>query len=244
MPDLSETTPKLMLEARDLTLSYGQTRALNGVSMSVAPGESVAVMGASGSGKSSLLHCLAGVIAPNSGSVHIDCTDLTGLSDRSRSRVRLERIGVVFQFGDLVPELSLIENVMLPLQLLGQKTAAARDRALELLTELGIPDLADSRAGEVSGGQAQRAAVARAMVHQPAIVLADEPTGSLDSFNAEEVMDAMIALTRTAETALVVVTHDNRVASHLDRLITLHDGAVLNSGLGAEAELAAGSTRL
>ena len=243
MTDLSETTRKLMLEARDLTLSYGQTRALNGVSMSVAPGESVAVMGASGSGKSSLLHCLAGVIAPDSGSVHIDGTDLTGLSDRSRSRVRLERIGVVFQFGDLVPELSLIENVMLPLQLLGQKTAAARDRALELLTELGIPDLADSRAGEVSGGQAQRAAVARAMVHRPAIVLADEPTGSLDSFNAEDVMDALIALTRTAETALVVVTHDNRVASHLDRLITLHDGAVLNSGLGAEAELAAGSTR-
>lgn len=243
MPDLSETTRKLMLEARELTLSYGQTRALNGVSMSVAPGESVAVMGASGSGKSSLLHCLAGVIAPDSGSVHIDGTDLTGLSDRSRSRVRLERIGVVFQFGDLVPELSLIENVMLPLQLLGQKTAAARDRAMELLTELGIPDLADSRAGEVSGGQAQRAAVARAMVHRPAIVLADEPTGSLDSFNAEDVMDALIALTRTAETALVVVTHDNRVASHLDRLITLHDGAVLNSGLGAEAELAAESTR-
>lgn len=206
MPDLSETTRKLMLEARELTLSYGQTRALNGVSMSVAPGESVAVMGASGSGKSSLLHCLAGVIAPDSGSVHIDGTDLTGLSDRSRSRVRLERIGVVFQFGDLVPELSLIENVMLPLQLLGQKTAAARDRAMELLTELGIPDLADSRAGEVSGGQAQRAAVARAMVHRPAIVLADEPTGSLDSFNAEDVMDALIALTRTAETALVVVT--------------------------------------
>lgn len=243
MPDLSETTPKLMLEARDLTLSYGQTRALIGVSMSVAPGESVAVMGASGSGKSSLLHCLAGVIAPDSGSVHIDGTDLTGLSDRSRSRVRLERIGVVFQFGDLVPELSLIENVMLPLQLLGQKTAPARDRALELLTELGIPDLGDSRAGEVSGGQAQRAAVARAMVHQPAIVLADEPTGSLDSFNAEEVMDALIALTRTAGTALVVVTHDNRVASHLDRLITLHDGAVLNSGLGAEAPLSAGSAR-
>jgi putative ABC transport system ATP-binding protein len=232
-----------MLEARDVTLSYGQTRALNGVSMSVAPGESVAVMGASGSGKSSLLHCLAGVIAPDSGSVHIDGADLTGLSDRSRSRVRLERIGVVFQFGDLVPELSLIENVMLPLQLLGQKTARARDRALELLTELGIPELAGSRAGEVSGGQAQRAAVARAMVHQPAIVLADEPTGSLDSFNAEEVMDALIALTRTAETALVVVTHDNRVASHLDRLITLHDGAVLNSGLGADPELVAGSTR-
>lgn len=243
MPDLSETIPQLMLEARDLTLSYGQTRALNEVSMSVASGESVAVMGASGSGKSSLLHCLAGVIAPNSGSVHIDGTDLTGLSDRRRSRVRLERIGVVFQFGDLVPELSLIENVMLPLQLLGQKTPAARGRALELLAELGIADLADSRAGEVSGGQAQRAAVARAMVHQPAIVLADEPTGSLDSFNAEEVMDALIALTRTAETALVVVTHDNRVASHLDRLITLHDGAVLNSGLGAEAELAAGATR-
>ena len=235
------------LELERITLTYpdgtGTVTALDDVSLSLTPGTVTAIVGPSGSGKSSLLAVGSTLVSPTSGVVRIDGTDLTGLSDRSRSRVRLERVGVVFQFGDLVPELSLIENVMLPLQLLGQKPAPARERALELLAELGIPDLADSRAGEVSGGQAQRAAVARAMVHRPAIVLADEPTGSLDSFNAEEVMDALMALNRTAETALVVVTHDNRVASHLDRLITLHDGAVLNSGLGAEAPLTASVTQ-
>lgn len=155
-----------MLEARGVSLSYGATQALSGVS---------------------LLHCVAGVVVPDDGTVILDGVDLTGLSDKERSRLRLERMGVVFQFGDLVPEQSLVENVMLPLQLLGRRTPDARRRALELLDLLGVADLADSRTGAVSGGQAQRAAVARALVHEPQVVLADEPTGSLDSVNAEAV---------------------------------------------------------
>ena len=218
-----------MLEARDVSLSYGLTPALRDVSLRIDAGASVALMGASGSGKSSLLHCLAGVIVPDAGRVLVDGTDITGLSDRDRSRLRLERMGVVFQFGDLVPELTLVENVMLPLQLLGRRTRSARARALELLDRLGIADLADSRTGAVSGGEAQRAAVARALAHEPAVVLADEPTGALDSVNAEAVLDALVDLARDTGAALLVVTHDNVVASHLDTLVTLHDGAILSN---------------
>ncbi len=224
-----------MLEAQQISLSYGRTPALRAVSLRVEPGASVALMGASGSGKSSLLHCLAGVIVPDEGSVCVDGTDLTGLNDRERSRLRLERMGVVFQFGDLVPELTLVENVMLPLQLLGHRRGPARSRALDLLGSLGIADLADSRTGAVSGGQAQRAAVARALVHEPAIVLADEPTGSLDSITAEAVLDALVELTRGAGTTLLVVTHDNVVASHFETLVTMRDGAVLPAPTGARA---------
>lgn len=216
-----------MLETRNVSLSYGATPALRDVSLRIDAGASVALMGASGSGKSSLLHCLAGVIVPDEGSVLVDGADISRLSDRERSRLRLERMGVVFQFGDLVPELTLVENVMLPLQLLGQRTRSARERAMELLDRLGIGDLADSRTGAVSGGQAQRAAVARALVHRPAVVLADEPTGALDSVNAEAVLDALVDLARDTGAALLVVTHDNIVASHLDTLVTLHDGAIL-----------------
>lgn len=218
-----------MIEARHLSLSYGATPALNDVNLTIDTGSSIALMGASGSGKSSLLHCLAGVLVPDQGRVVIDGIDLTGLSDQERSRLRLERMGVVFQFGDLVPELTIVENVMLPLQLLGIRTAAARTTALAALDQLGVASLADSRTGAVSGGQAQRAAVARALVHEPRIVLADEPTGALDSVNAEAVLDALVDLTRRAGTTLVVVTHDNLVASHLDTLVTMRDGAILNA---------------
>ncbi len=218
-----------MLEACHVSVSYGATRALRDVSLRLAPGASVALMGASGSGKSSLLHCLAGVILPDEGSVVVDGIDVTSLSDRERSRLRLERMGVVFQFGDLVPELTLLENVMLPLQLLGRRTREARRRAAELLGLLGIADLGDSRTGAVSGGQAQRAAVARAMVHEPKIVLADEPTGALDSINGEAVLDALVEMTKSSGTTLLVVTHDNVVASHLDTLVTMHDGAILST---------------
>lgn len=217
-----------MLEARNVSLSYGSTPAVRDVSMNIEAGASVALMGASGSGKSSLLHCLAGVIVPDEGQVFVDGLDVTLLPDRDRSRLRLERMGVVFQFGDLVPELTLIENVMLPMQLLGHRAKPARDRALEVLDQLGIIDLADSRTGAVSGGQAQRAAVARALVNRPAVVLADEPTGALDSVNGEAVLDALVDLCRGEGAALLVVTHDNVVASHLDTLVTMHDGVILS----------------
>ena len=148
------------------------------------------------------------------------------MPDARRSDIRLRRMGVIFQFGDLVPELTLAENVMLPLLLTGSRRAAARAAALAVLDELGVADVADRRAGAVSGGQAQRAAVARAVVHEPAVIFADEPTGSLDTVNAEAVMDVIVTLADRRGSALLVVTHDHQVASHLDRMVTMRDGSL------------------
>ncbi|HSF27371.1 MAG TPA: ATP-binding cassette domain-containing protein [Actinomycetes bacterium] len=215
-----------VLEAREVGLSYGDTVALRGVNLSLATGERVALMGPSGSGKSSLLHCLAGIIRPTGGEVAVEGTRLDTMTESARSALRLQRIGVVFQFGDLVPELTLAENVMLPLQLLGRRRAQSRSAAMDLLAALDVDSVANKRAGTVSGGQAQRAAVARALVHQPAIVLADEPTGALDSLSAETVMDALVSLTTAIGAALLVVTHDNLVAAHLDRHLVMRDGAI------------------
>ena len=215
-----------ILEARSLTVRYGETTAVDYVDVAIAPGSRTAIMGPSGSGKSTLVHALAGVVRPSSGEVWFEDQRLDLLSEAERSRRRLSRIGMVFQFGDLVPELTLVENVMLPLQLTGTDRADARSAASELLDQLGIGSLADHRAGAVSGGQAQRAAVARALVHRPAVVLADEPTGSLDSLTSEAVLDAMVSLTTAIGATLLVVTHDHVVASHLDRLVVVRDGLV------------------
>lgn len=215
-----------LLEARQVTVQYGGTRALDAVDLTLAAGSRTAVMGPSGSGKSSLVHALAGVVRPDSGEVWFDGARLDTATEAERSRTRLRRMGLVLQFGDLVPELTIVENVMLPLQVLGTRARAARTRSLEMLDVLGIADLADRRTGAVSGGQAQRAAVARALAHEPAVVLADEPTGALDSLTAEVVLDAMVEATRTAGAALVVVTHDHLVASHLDDLVVVRDGRV------------------
>jgi putative ABC transport system ATP-binding protein len=213
-----------LVSARNLELRYGDTWALRGADLDLCAGERVALMGPSGSGKSSLLHCLAGVVAPQEGEIWFDGERLDRLSEARRSALRLKRMGMVFQFGDLVPELTLVENVLLPLRILGARLQAARAAAMEMLARLGVADVADHRTGAVSGGQAQRAAVARALVHQPAVVFADEPTGSLDSVAAEKVLDAMVSLTGESGAALLVVTHDNIVASHLDRHLVIHDG--------------------
>jgi len=213
-----------LVSARNLELRYGDTWALRGANLDLCAGERVALMGPSGSGKSSLLHCLAGVVAPQQGEIWFDGERLDRLSEARRSALRLKRMGMVFQFGDLVPELTLVENVLLPLRILGARRQAARAAAMEMLDRLGVADVADHRTGAVSGGQAQRAAVARALVHQPAVVFADEPTGSLDSIAAEKVLDAMVSLTGESGAALLVVTHDNIVASHLDRHLVIHDG--------------------
>lgn len=215
-----------LLSARDLHLSYDGTPALDGVDFDLHPGERVALMGPSGSGKSSLLHCLAGVVRPQQGQVMLHGNRVDDQPERVRSAHRLRTFGMVFQFGDLVPELTLAENVILPLQVLGQRRLAARRRAGEVMQRLGIAHLADERAGTVSGGQAQRAAVARALVHDPEVVLADEPTGSLDSVTAEKVLDAIVELTTASGAALLVVTHDHVVASHLERHVVIRDGRV------------------
>lgn len=218
--------------ARDLELSYGDTLALCGATFELRAGERVALMGPSGSGKSSLLHCLAGVVTPQGGEVWFGDVRLDRLSEANRSALRLRQMGMVFQFGDLVPELTLVENVLLPLQILGTRRRAARATAMDLLDRLGVADVADHRTGAVSGGQAQRAAVARALVHQPRVVFADEPTGSLDSVTAETVLEAMVSLTSDHGAALLVVTHDHVVASHLDRHVVIYDGAT-TSAVGA-----------
>lgn len=215
-----------LLQARDLSLRLGTTQALQDVSVDLSPGDVVSIMGPSGSGKSTLLHCLAGVLVPDSGSVLFESTELTRSSDAERSRIRLQRMGFVFQFGDLIPELTMLENVMLPLQLLGTKRSEARDRARAMLDELEVGDVADGTVGDVSGGQAQRTAVARALVHEPAVIFADEPTGALDSAAGELVMDSLVAAAQSRGAAVVLVTHDARVASYAHRNITMRDGRV------------------
>lgn len=218
--------PDPIASADLVSMRFGETTALEGASISVAAGERVALMGPSGCGKSTLLHCLTGVIRPDSGEVTFDGNRLDTMRESARSALRLHRMGVVFQFGDLVPELTLLENVMLPVMLAGADKRSARVAALELLEHLAVAPVATQRAGAVSGGQAQRAAVARALVHRPSVVFADEPTGSLDTLSTETVLDAILSLSREIGAALLVVTHDNVVASHLDRVVSMRDGNI------------------
>lgn len=213
-----------VLQASALSHSYGATRVLRDVDFYIDPGEVVSVMGPSGSGKSTLLHLLAGLLVPAAGEVYLDGSRIDRLPERRRASLRLRRMGFVFQFGDLVPELSLVENVELPLRVTGTRARRARRRATEMLDRLGIVDLADRRVTEVSGGQAQRAAVARALVHQPAVVLADEPTGSLDTVTGELVLEALVGAAREQDTSVVIVTHELSVASWAQRSVMLRDG--------------------
>lgn len=215
-----------IVQAQEVAVRFGATTALVSASIEVAPGELVAVMGPSGSGKSTLLHCLAGLVAPRSGHVCFDSTDLYLLDDSQRSELRLRRMGMVFQFGELVPELSLVENVALPLWLLGEDRRSAAERAEALLDRFDVIGVARKRPAEVSGGQLQRAAVARALVHRPAIVFADEPTGALDTANAQIVMEALVGSAREQGAAVVLVTHETRLASYCDRDVLVRDGVV------------------
>lgn len=217
-----------LLQGHDLCLSFGETKALVDARLEIAAGEVVAVMGPSGSGKSTLLHVLAGILLPDQGTVIFDGDRLSSKSDRERSHVRLTSFGFVFQFGDLVPELTLGENVALPLELTGVGRKQASDRAHEQMASLGVDHQYDRRAGEASGGQVQRAAVARALVGRPAVVFADEPTGALDTVTGEAVLDALVNLARADGSAVVLVTHENRVAAHADREIILRDGRITN----------------
>lgn len=212
--------------AEDLTLSYGTTKALTGASLSVLPGEVLVLTGKSGSGKTSLLYCLSGIVRPDSGRVMYGDHDIVSLGDDELSRLRREDFGFVFQFGELVPELSITENVELPLRLAGMHRRPARARSEELLASLDISEVADKRPSEVSGGQAQRAAVARALVHRPSVIFADEPTGALDAENRAKVLEAFLALARTEGTAVILVTHEEDVASAGDRRVMVSDGRI------------------
>ena len=213
-----------LLVAHDLVKSFGPTNALDGASMSVGAGEVVAVMGPSGSGKSTLLHCLAGIIQPDAGTVTYAGTSLSTMPDGPRSALRRTDFGFVFQFGQLVPELTCLENVALPLRLGGTRRRAAEARAREWLDRLEVSDVAGKRPGEASGGQGQRVAVARALVTGPRAVFADEPTGALDSLNGEHVMRLLTAAARDTGAAVVLVTHEPRVAAYSDREVVVRDG--------------------
>jgi putative ABC transport system ATP-binding protein len=215
-----------VLEARDVTKSFGATRALRGASVTVGRGEILAIMGPSGSGKSTLLHCLAGILVPDDGQVCFDGQRIDTQNESRRSALRRDRFGFVFQFGQLVPELTAEENVALPLLLAGVRRADAVRRAREWFPRLGLEGLERHRSGEMSGGEAQRVALARGLVAGPEVLFADEPTGALDSLSGERVMNLLTSAARDEGTTVVLVTHEPRVAAYADREIIVRDGAV------------------
>jgi putative ABC transport system ATP-binding protein len=222
----ADADPPKIIETQDLYLSFGETPALRGASLGVRRGEIVAVMGPSGSGKSALLHCLAGILVPDQGQVWFGGKRLDTLSDERRSALRRDRFGFVFQSGQLVPELTAEENVALPLLLSGTRRGAAVTAARTWFGVLGLDGLEHRRSGELSGGQAQRVALARGLVADPQVLFADEPTGALDSVSGELVMDLLTAAAREHGTTVILVAHDARVAAYADREVIVRDGKV------------------
>ena len=231
-PSRGETAPpgEVIMRARGLEMSFGQTHALRGVDLDVAAGEVLAVTGPSGSGKSTLLHVMAGVLVPDAGRVDYHggetTQDIAALDEAARSRLRLKEFGFIFQFGQLLPDLSALDNVTIPLLLAGTPRKKALTRAREALVELGLSEHLDKRPTQLSGGQAQRAAVARALVTNPRLLFADEPTGSLDSLAAERTMEVLLNSVRSRGAGLVIITHDARVAAYADREVTVRDGRI------------------
>jgi len=223
---MSSAEHDVILEARDVVLSFGATPALRGASVTVGRGEILAVMGPSGSGKSTLLHCLAGILVPESGEVRFDGQRLDTMRETRRSELRRQRFGFVFQFGQLVPELTADENVALPLLLGGTRRPEALGQARAWFGRLGLDGLEDHRSGEMSGGQAQRVALARGLVARPEVLFADEPTGALDSLTGEHVMELLTDAARSQGTTVILVTHEPRVAAYADREVIVRDGTV------------------
>ena len=243
-PGQGEAHPpgEVIMRARGLEMSFGRTHALRGVDLDLLAGEVLAVTGPSGSGKSTLLHVMAGVLVPDAGSVSYHggkspgggatdvaediAVNIAVLDEAARSRLRLKEFGFIFQFGQLLPDLSALDNVTIPLLLAGTPRRRALAQAREALGELGLSEHLDKRPTQLSGGQAQRAAVARALVTGPRILFADEPTGSLDSLAAERTMEVLLASVRSRGASLVIITHDARVAAYADREVTVRDGRV------------------
>ncbi len=220
------TEGEVVVRLERLRKHYGETVALDDVSLEIRAGEAVAVMGPSGCGKSTLLNMIAGLDRPTSGSVTVHGEELSTLSETRLALFRRHRIGMVFQFFNLIDDLSALDNVALAAQLTGTSAAHARRRALDLLDELGIADRADLYPAVLSGGERQRVAVARALMNRPAVLLADEPTGALDSHTGEQVMDLLLDLHQLGQT-LLLVTHDERLAQRCaSRVIAIEDGRV------------------
>lgn len=224
----NRTNGQYVLEAenlrKDLKMGEVTVHALRGVSLKVARGEFLGIIGPSGSGKSTLLGLIGGLDAPTAGKVYIDGIDITNLNERALTRVRNEKIGFVFQFFNLIPTLTALENVSLPIQFAAKRQFNPTKRAKELLDMLGMSDRLDHRPTQLSGGQQQRVAIARALANNPPLLLGDEPTGSLDSASSETVMKALRDVQRNLNTTVILVTHNMDVASQVDRLVTLVDG--------------------
>ena len=220
-----------VLSARNLIKTFDQgsaeVKVLHGIDLDLAAGECVAVVGSSGSGKSTLLHLLGGLDKPSEGTVEILGRDMAGISDAERSRLRNENLGFVYQFHHLLPEFSAQENVAMPLLIRRMDKADAMERAAKILGEVGLGHRLAHRPGELSGGERQRAAIARALVTQPACVLADEPTGNLDRHTAETVFDLMLGLNQSRSASLIIVTHDPGLAARADRILHLQDGRIV-----------------
>ena len=200
--------------------------ALRGIDLSVGRGEMLAVMGPSGCGKTTLLNCLSGLDTPDDGQIAIEGVSLSGMSDRERTDYRARRMGFVFQFYNLLPVLSAVENVELPLLVSGVRLREARARALEALAQVGLAERANHRPAELSGGERQRTTIARSLVNRPAIVWADEPTGDLDSETAGEIMDVLVSLNQEQGLTFILVTHDRGVGARCRRIVWMRDGLV------------------
>ncbi len=215
-----------IISAKNIKKSFGQTHALRGISLDIQPGEILAIMGPSGSGKSTLLHSLAAITKIDSGEVYFDGKRIDKLSDDKRSKLRRTNFGFIFQFGQLVPELTSLDNIALPLLLNGVKRGEAYERAQKWLNRVELGSKSNNMLGELSGGQMQRIAVARAMVISPKVLFADEPTGSLDSLNSEKIMELFISTARSHGTTVVMVTHEPTIAAYADREVTVRDGQI------------------
>jgi putative ABC transport system ATP-binding protein len=221
-----------IVRAVNVHKSFGATKALAGAELTVQKGELLAIMGPSGSGKSTLLHCLAGILTPDKGEVWLEETRLNDLAEEDRTKLRREKFGFVFQFGQLVPELTALENIALPLLLAGKKRDEAFAVAEPWFKRLDLAGLEGRRAGELSGGQGQRIALGRALAMQPTVLFADEPTGALDTLAGEKVMELLVDAVKEQSTTVILVTHDPRVAAYADREVVVRDGVVIDHGEG------------
>jgi putative ABC transport system ATP-binding protein len=221
----------IMIELDHVSRDYGEGKvvhALREFSLTVGKGERIAVMGPSGSGKSTLLNLICGLDQPTAGTIKIDAIELSGLSDDARTRLRREKIGMIFQTFNLLPTLTALENVALPLRLQGLSRSEAEKRARTMLTRVGLGDRLPHRPDELSGGERQRIAIARALIFAPPVLLADEPTGNLDSATGKEILDLIDDLHREFNTTIVLVTHNEEAAQHCDRILRLRDGQLVN----------------